>query len=98
MAVVPSAPRARRAIGVSVLVGLVVALCVVAIGFSIIAIPLYMLARVEPGSGIDRPVIRDGLLYVAIPVGLVLGAVVGTLVGVWYGRGGRMPEPPPPAE
>ena len=98
MAAVDSTPSARRAVGAALLVGLAVALCVVAIGFSIIAIPLYMLARVEPGSGLDRPVVRDGLLYVAIPVGIVLGAVVGTLVGVWYGRGGRLPDAPPPPE
>ena len=79
---------------IAVAVGLAVGLCVVAIGFSIVAIPLYLLARLEPGSGLDRPVVRDGLFYVGIPAGIVLGAAAGTLVGIWYGRGGRLPDAP----
>lgn len=85
----------RRSLLLGIGVGLGVAVCTVAIGFSIIAIPLYALASIEPGSGIDRPFVRDGLFQVAIPVGLVLGAAVGTLVGVWYARGGRLPSAPP---
>ena len=81
----------RRSLLLGVGVGMAVAMTAVAIGFSIIAIPLYALASVEPGSGIDRPFIRDGLFEVAIPVGMVLGAACGTLVGVWYARGGRLP-------
>ena len=86
----------RRSLLLGILVGIAVALAAVAIGFSIIAIPLYALASVEPGSGIDRPFIRDGLFEVAIPVGVVLGVACGTLVGVWYARGGRLPTAPRP--
>ena len=88
----------RRSLLLAVGVGLAVAMTAVAVGFSIIAIPLYALASVEPGSGIDRPFIRDGLFQVAIPVGLVLGVACGTLVGVWYARGGRLPTAPPGGE
>ena len=43
---------------------------------SIIAIPFFALARfAEPGSGLDRPFIRSGLLRVAIPTGVVLGSL-----------------------
>jgi hypothetical protein len=86
----------RRSLLLGVLVGIAVALAAVAIGFSIIAIPLYALASVEPGSGIDRPFIREGLFEIAIPVGVVLGVACGTLVGVWYARGGRLPTAPRP--
>lgn len=73
-------------------VGLGVALAMVGIGVSIVAIPLFLLAQViEPGSRIDHPFLREGLLGWAVPVGLVLGLVTGVAVGVWYGRGGRLP-------
>ena len=80
-----------RSVLLGVVVGAAVALCATAIVFAIIAIPLYTLARADPGSGLDRPFIRDGLTRVAIPAGLVLGTLVGAAVGVWYRRGGRLP-------
>jgi hypothetical protein len=88
----------RRSLLLGVAVGTAVALTALAIGFSIIAIPLYALASIEPGSGTDRPFIRDGLFQVAIPVGVVLGVAAGAIVGVWYARGGRLPTPPTPGE
>lgn len=73
-------------------VGLGVAVAMVGIGVSIVAIPLFLLAQViEPGSRIDHPFLREGLLGWAVPVGLVLGVVSGAAVGVWYARGGRLP-------
>jgi hypothetical protein len=77
---------------VAVAVGVAVALAAIAIGFSIIAIPLYALASTDPAHGVDRPFIRNGLLYVALPVGAALGIAAGSLVGVWYARGGRLPN------
>jgi hypothetical protein len=82
----------RRPLLLAAGVGLAVGLCVVAIGFSIVAIPLYMLARLEPGNGLDRPVVHNGLFYVALPLGAVLGAAAAGVVGVWYARGGRLPD------
>lgn len=74
-------------------VGAAVAISMIGIGVSIVAIPLFLLAQVlEPGSRIDHPFLREGLLHWAIPVGLALGLVTGTAVGVWVARGGRLPD------
>ena len=62
------------------------------VAFSIVAIPLYLIASTEPGSGLDRDLVRKGLFNVALPFGLLAGLCVGVVVGVWYARGGRMPE------
>jgi hypothetical protein len=84
----------RRSVLLAVGVGLAVGLAAVAIIVSIIAIPLFALARfAEPGKGLDEPLIRNGLVKVAIPAGAVLGTVAGLLVGRWYLRGGRLPSP-----
>jgi hypothetical protein len=80
-------PSALLALGVAVGVGV----AAVAIAFSVIAVPLYVLASTEPGSGLDRSMVRRGLFGVAIPFGVVAGVVVGAIVGTWYARGGRLP-------
>jgi hypothetical protein len=82
----------RRSLLLAVAVGFGVGLVVLAVGFAVVAIPLFALARfAEPGRGLARPVIRDNLLHVAGPAGLVAGAVAGAVVGRWYRRGGRLP-------
>ena len=84
----------HRSVLLAVAVGLAVALAAVAVIVSIIAIPLFALARfAEPGKGLDEPFIRNGLVKVAIPAGAVLGTLTGLLVGRWYRRGGRLPSP-----
>lgn len=80
-------PSVLLALGVAVGVGV----AAVAIAFSVIAVPLYALASTEPGSGLDRSMIRRGLFGVAVPFGIVAGVVVGAVVGTWYARGGRLP-------
>ena len=73
-------------------VGVAMTLVTVAVVFAVLAIPLFALARfAEPGQGLDRPFIRNGLLRFALPVGLVAGIVSGVAVGRWYRRGGRLP-------
>jgi hypothetical protein len=63
--------------------------------YSVLAMPFYALARfLEPGRGLARPVVRDGILQLALPAALVLGVVVGIAVGVWHARGGRFPTGP----
>ena len=89
----PATPRRRlRSALVGTGVGLVVALAAIAIAFSIVAIPLYLLASTDPDHGLDRDLVRQGLFYVALPFGVVAGAFTGLAVGIWYGRGGRLPE------
>ena len=90
---VPTAemPSLRRAIGVAVATGVGVGLSVAGIVYAIIAVPFYALARAtEPSQGLDRPFIRNGILF-ALPTGLLIGLLVGVIVGVWYARGGRLP-------
>jgi hypothetical protein len=91
----------RRPVGrstvVVVLVGVAVALAVTGLVYSVIAIPVYLLAQTDP-SGLNRPLVRDGLFNVAIPVGVLVGALAGTVAGVWYGRGGRLPKGRSPYE
>lgn len=91
----PDPPLERRSRVRSVLLGLGigagVAVAGIAIAFSIIAIPLYIVASTEPGSGLDRSLVRTGLFKVALPFGLVAGTIAGVVVGTWYGRGGRLP-------
>lgn len=90
---VPAIPRSRwRSVLLGVGIGAGVAVAAVAIAFSIIAIPLYIVASTEPGSGLDRTLVRRGLFQVALPFGLVAGIAAGVAIGVWYGRGGRLPD------
>lgn len=89
----PAPPPTRRPVLLALAVGVAVALVAIAIAFSIFAIPFFALARfAEPGSGLDRPLIRTGLFRVAIPVGLVLGTLTGLAVARWYRRGGHLPR------
>ncbi len=57
-----------------------------AIAFFLIAIPFYTLGSFEP-NGMDRPIVRTGLFRIALPVGAVLGVVLGSVAGWWYRRG-----------
>jgi hypothetical protein len=77
-----------RTIGVGALAGIA--------GFSFglvaVALPLFGLARaLELQRGLGRPVIRDNLLLLALPVACVTALACGVLVGRWYRRGGRLP-------
>jgi hypothetical protein len=76
------------------LIGVAVGLVVLAVAFAIVAIPFVALATfAEPGQGLDRPLIRDGVSRVALPAGLVVGLVTGGVVAWWYRRGGHLPTP-----
>jgi hypothetical protein len=72
-------------------VGVATGIATVGLALSIVAIPLFLLATTDPDHGVDRSLVRTGLVDVAIPAGLVTGLVVGVIVGIWYGRGGRLP-------
>lgn len=92
----PGQVAAGRKIARSVLLALGVAtgvsVAASAVVFSVIALPLYVLASADPAAGLDRALVRRGLFGVAIPLGVLTGLAVGAVVGVWYARGGRLPE------
>jgi hypothetical protein len=90
-------PAGRSAL-LGAAVGFAIAVAGIAIAFSIVAIPLFIVASTEPGSGLDRDLVRTGLFRVALPFGLVAGLATGIAVGVWYGRGGRLPRDRTPLE
>ena len=86
-------PRSTgRSVLLGVGVGFGIAVAGIAIAFSIVAIPLFIVASTEPGSGLDRALVRRGLFQVALPFGLVAGVAAGVAVGIWYARGGRLPS------
>jgi hypothetical protein len=89
-AVVPSR-AVRRGMGLVAAVGIGVGIAVAGLVYSILAIPLYVFAQTDP-DGLDRPMIRTAFFNVALPAGIVGGIVAGVLVGVWYRRGGRLPD------
>lgn len=77
-----------RPLGRSILLGVAIGVGVGAIVYFLIAIPIYLVASFE-SNGMDRPIIRTGLLKVALPFGVVLGIVTGVVSGRWLRRGGR---------
>lgn len=79
-----------RSVLVAVAVGVCVTFAVAGLVYSIIAIPLYLLAQSDP-NGLDRPFIRNGFFHVALPAGAVVGSAAGAVIGRWYAKGGRLP-------
>jgi hypothetical protein len=86
----PASRPIGRSVVIGVAVGAAAAAVVAAVVFALVAIPLYTLARADP-HGLDRPFIRSGFFRVALPAGVLAGVACGVLVGIWYGRGGRLP-------
>ena len=92
-------PRSRsRTLLLGLAIGLGVGIVGVVVAFSIVAIPVFFIASTEPGSGLDRDMVRTGLFQVALPFGVIAGTAAGVLVGIWYGRGGRLPRDRAPIE
>ena len=85
-------PRSKvRSVLLGLGIGFGVAVAAMALAFSIIAVPMFLLASTEGDSGLDRSLVRTGLFAIALPFGVLVGTVVGSIVGVWYARGGRLP-------
>lgn len=78
---------AKRPLGRSILLGVAIGVSSAAIAYFLIAIPIYLVASFE-SNGMDRPIIRTGLLKVALPIGGLLGTVIGIVSGRWLRRGG----------
>lgn len=72
-------------------VGVGVGIAVAGLTYSLLAIPLYVFAQTDP-DGLDRPLIRRAFFNVAVPAGLLVGLAAGVVVGLWYHRGGRLPD------
>lgn len=86
-------PRVRRPLLVSVAFGVVIGLALAAAAVGMVALPLFFLARaLEPDQGLGRPLVRTGLLQVAVPAGVLIGIATGILAGLWYRRGGELPR------
>ena len=79
-----------RSVALGVAVGTAIALATIGIVYALVAIPMYALAQADR-NGLDRPFFRDSLFHIAVPIGLLFGVLIGTLVGVWYRRGGHLP-------
>ena len=79
-----------RTLGIVVGVACLVGVAVAGLVYSVIALPLYLLAQTDP-NGLDRPFIRRGFLAIALPAGLLVGTGAGIAIGAWYRRGGRLP-------
>ncbi len=83
-------PRLHRSLALGFAIGLPVAIAAAAVVYAIVAIPMYTLAQADP-HGLDRPFFRHALVRIALPVGAAIGVVIGSVVGVWYRRGGQLP-------
>jgi hypothetical protein len=86
-----------RSLALAAGVGAAIGLAVIGVVYAIVAIPVYALAQSDP-HGLDRPLFRTALFHIAVPAGLGIGLVVGALVGVWYARGGHLPDDRNPYE
>ena len=76
----------------SIGVGALAAIAGFSFGLIAVALPLFGLARaLELQRGLGRPVIRDNLLLLVLPVASACALACGVLVGRWYRRGGRLP-------
>ena len=83
----------RRPWSRSIGVGALAALAGFSFGLVLIALPMFGLARaLEMGRGMDRPIVRDVLLRLVLPVACVSAVACGLLVGRWYRRGGELPR------
>lgn len=80
----------RRSVALGLAIAVPIAIASAAVIYAIVAIPMYTLAQADP-HGLDRPFFRHALVRIALPVGAAIGLVIGSVVGVWYRRGGHLP-------
>lgn len=81
----------RRGVGLVAAVTVGVGIAIAGLTYSVLAIPIYVLAQTD-SDGLDRPLIRTAFFNIALPAGIVAGIAAGVLVGLWYARGGRLPD------
>lgn len=80
----------RRSLALGFAIAVPIAIASAAVIYAIVAIPMYTLAQADP-HGLDRPFFRHALTRIALPIGAAIGLVIGSVVGVWYHRGGHLP-------
>ncbi|MEY2423795.1 MAG: hypothetical protein QOI95_3862 [Acidimicrobiaceae bacterium] len=80
----------RRSLALGFAIAVPVAIGAAAVVYAIVAIPMYTLAQADP-HGLDRPFFRHALVRIALPIGAAIGLAIGSVVGVWYRRGGHLP-------
>jgi hypothetical protein len=80
----------RRSVALGFAIAVPIAIASAAVVYAIVAIPMYTLAQADP-HGLDRPFFRHALVRIALPIGAAIGLVIGSVVGVWYRRGGHLP-------
>ena len=80
----------RRSVALGFAIAVPIAIASAAVIYAIVAIPMYTLAQADP-HGLDRPFFRHALVRIALPIGAAIGLVIGSVVGVWYRRGGHLP-------
>jgi hypothetical protein len=80
----------RRSIALGFAIGIPIAIGAAAVVYAIVAVPMYTLAQADP-HGLDRPFFRTALVRIALPIGAAIGLVIGSVVGMWYRRGGHLP-------
>src|SRR5687767_9338299 len=80
----------RRSMALGFAIAVPIAIASTAVIYAIVAIPMYTLAQADP-HGLDRPFFRNALTRIALPLGAAIGVVLGSVVGVWYRRGGHLP-------
>jgi hypothetical protein len=80
----------RRSVALGFAIAIPIAVASAAVIYAIVAIPMYTLAQADP-HGLDRPFFRHALMRIALPIGAAIGLVIGSVVGVWYRRGGHLP-------
>lgn len=87
----PETPTTRPSVRSVVVTGIVVGLAIGFIAFFLVAMPIYMVRSIDL-AGDARTFVRNGVLRVAIPVGLLSAVVGGAVVGRWRWQGGRLSE------
>ncbi|MGH9184483.1 MAG: hypothetical protein ACRD0U_01490 [Acidimicrobiales bacterium] len=80
-----------RSMALTVAVAAAVTVAVTGVAFSFVSVPAFLFAQIDP-DGYDRAFLREGFLHLALPFGALMGLAGGVGFGIWYRRGGRLPD------
>jgi hypothetical protein len=86
-------PSEQRPLMVALALGAGVGVLAVGLGIALVSLPVFGLAQaLEPSRATGRTIVRDALIYVALPFGALFGLAVGAWTARWYRRGGSLPR------